>query len=325
MIYKAQLPKKVLDTTMMGLPIAARHTATIEIGDRFQMKTWRKITHTRETKSLHFVVDVEVVTTGADYIEVRDTAENNWEANGVWVANHQRGITTRLDKIDSIHKCAAAGWNTPKFGVPELPTLTELRFEFRRGKSDTLILDQTLEISPDYADEMAQIESERLRVEALHKTVPSLGSQMKEAQRMRGWNDDELAKVLGWSRKRVRAIMGGDERANQHEVSLIAAALGPIQADIDRWVGQEPLHVQLRARRESLGITQAELAERVGTTQGRIGDWERNSRTPGIEWLRRLASELGSFVVDGESERERAVRERAMATEWWKTDWTSAR
>lgn len=42
------------------------------------------------------------------------------------------------------------------------------------------------------------------------------------------------------------------------------------------------------ARRKSLGITQVMLAERVGTEQTRISEYERGAVTPGLEMALRM-------------------------------------
>ena len=53
----------------------------------------------------------------------------------------------------------------------------------------------------------------------------------------------------------------------------------------------------IRTRRASLNLSQAALADAIGTTQGRVGDWERGDRKPGIEWLEKLAAVLGPITI----------------------------
>jgi transcriptional regulator with XRE-family HTH domain len=48
----------------------------------------------------------------------------------------------------------------------------------------------------------------------------------------------------------------------------------------------------IRARRKELGITQVELAERTGFTQGAISAFERGDSVPSIATLAKLAEAL---------------------------------
>ena len=49
----------------------------------------------------------------------------------------------------------------------------------------------------------------------------------------------------------------------------------------------------IRDMRTAMGITQAQLADRMGTVQQRIAEWERGARTPSLESLFGLADALG--------------------------------
>ena len=65
---------------------------------------------------------------------------------------------------------------------------------------------------------------------------------------------------------------------------------------------------QVAARRAHLGLSQAELAERVGTTQSAIARLESGGRPPRIDTLLRIADALGCDLDvelrPRESERE---------------------
>ena len=61
------------------------------------------------------------------------------------------------------------------------------------------------------------------------------------------------------------------------------------------------LHEQIKARRTALGLTQRQLAEHIGTSQGRVGDWERGEVSPSLELIEKLAEHLGSFTIGGPS------------------------
>jgi transcriptional regulator with XRE-family HTH domain len=54
------------------------------------------------------------------------------------------------------------------------------------------------------------------------------------------------------------------------------------------------LGTKMRLRREQLGLSQVELARRMGLTQGRISEWESGARTQmNLQNLRSLARALG--------------------------------
>lgn len=59
------------------------------------------------------------------------------------------------------------------------------------------------------------------------------------------------------------------------------------------------LGARVRAERERLGLTQAELAERMGTTQPTVARLEAGGVTPSLDTLHRAAAALGlELVVD---------------------------
>jgi ribosome-binding protein aMBF1 (putative translation factor) len=56
---------------------------------------------------------------------------------------------------------------------------------------------------------------------------------------------------------------------------------------------------RVRSERERLGLTQAELAERMGTTQPTVARLEAGGVTPSLDTLHRAADALGlELVVD---------------------------
>lgn len=59
------------------------------------------------------------------------------------------------------------------------------------------------------------------------------------------------------------------------------------------------LGARVRAERERLGLTQSELAEKMGTTQPTIARLEAGGVTPSLDTLHRAADALGlELVVD---------------------------
>ena len=62
---------------------------------------------------------------------------------------------------------------------------------------------------------------------------------------------------------------------------------------------------QIKAARKKAGITQAELASRLGISFQGVAQWENDLRTPKIETLQKIADALGfGFLIkkDGEIE-----------------------
>lgn len=57
--------------------------------------------------------------------------------------------------------------------------------------------------------------------------------------------------------------------------------------------------MRLRVERETLGLTQAELAGRMGTTQPTVARLEAGGVTPSLDTLHRAAEALGlEMVID---------------------------
>lgn len=60
---------------------------------------------------------------------------------------------------------------------------------------------------------------------------------------------------------------------------------------------------QIRARRIEAGLTQEQLAEKVGSGQNRVSAWERGVTEPSLSTLYRLSEFLGSFTIESKSGR----------------------
>lgn len=97
--------------------------------------------------------------------------------------------------------------------------------------------------------------------------------------------------VEGFSMAKQSHIVITDARAKYHSLcgaSAITKCDNPPMMDSDKNGG--PNH--LRAWREFRGLSQAELAERVGTNQNMIGYLETGERGLSAKWLRKLAPAL---------------------------------
>jgi len=57
---------------------------------------------------------------------------------------------------------------------------------------------------------------------------------------------------------------------------------------------------QIRAARIEAGLTQEQLAEKIGSGQNRVSAWERGATSPNLSTLELIAAALGCrFVVGG--------------------------
>ena len=56
--------------------------------------------------------------------------------------------------------------------------------------------------------------------------------------------------------------------------------------------------MQIRKLRKSAGLTQAQLAEKVGVSQATVSEWERGDYLPGAQKLPALADALGCTISD---------------------------
>jgi len=55
--------------------------------------------------------------------------------------------------------------------------------------------------------------------------------------------------------------------------------------------------MNIKQKRESLGLTQKELAAKTGLSQAQISQWEIGLRTPSVDQLERLTEILEQFEI----------------------------
>ena len=55
---------------------------------------------------------------------------------------------------------------------------------------------------------------------------------------------------------------------------------------------------EIKILREKAGMTQAQLAEKMGTSQGAVALWETGARMPRADKLPKLAEILGCSIAD---------------------------
>jgi transcriptional regulator with XRE-family HTH domain len=57
-------------------------------------------------------------------------------------------------------------------------------------------------------------------------------------------------------------------------------------------------NIKIKAIREKRGLTQKQLADRLGVKQQNISDWERGERSPSVKNLKKLAEVLNCQIDD---------------------------
>lgn len=72
---------------------------------------------------------------------------------------------------------------------------------------------------------------------------------------------------------------------------------------------KEATGVRIRKLRKSCGMTQKELAERIGVASSMIGQWENGNRNPRLCTLSKIASACGTSVLFLTEELDNAVTE----------------
>jgi transcriptional regulator with XRE-family HTH domain len=78
--------------------------------------------------------------------------------------------------------------------------------------------------------------------------------------------------------------------------------------------GTQNIQLAIRAARNERGLTQGELAARVGVSQGTISFWENGTETPTVEHLIVLALELPE-IIESFDGRERDLLRRVLRLE----------
>lgn len=59
----------------------------------------------------------------------------------------------------------------------------------------------------------------------------------------------------------------------------------------------DPLIKELRRIRASRGISQAQIAEKIGTNRETVCGWENGASSPSLHWLRRWVQALGLTIT----------------------------
>lgn len=59
-----------------------------------------------------------------------------------------------------------------------------------------------------------------------------------------------------------------------------------------------PLGERIKLARQAAGISQEELAEKIGTKQSQVWRWESNRAEPRISFLKKIAEVTGVPLID---------------------------
>ena len=77
-----------------------------------------------------------------------------------------------------------------------------------------------------------------------------------------------------------------------------AADVSRIAKEVKSMNYQQRVQEALRGARESAGLSQQELADRIGVSRPRISEWELGTRTPGLETIIKIAQAAGLKASD---------------------------
>jgi ribosome-binding protein aMBF1 (putative translation factor) len=94
----------------------------------------------------------------------------------------------------------------------------------------------------------------------------------------------------------------GHSRANAQGFDYGLRTMAESASEKGGEMAREPLGTRLRSLRERAGMSQTQLAEKIGTDQGTVSRWERSLAEPPVTMLERIAFALdlsvGALLVD---------------------------
>lgn len=124
---------------------------------------------------------------------------------------------------------------------------------------------------------------------------PAAGAVVGAARAAHAVSRAELGELLDVSGESVRRWENGSSRPSPAAVARLVDLLRLDEADLERAVVKRApatLGDRLRRARSAAGLTQAEVAERVGVAQETYAGWERNRSRPAAGQVRPLARAL---------------------------------
>ena len=134
----------------------------------------------------------------------------------------------------------------------------------------------------------------RLRREI--RTTP-FGSELRRLREERGWTQGQLAKRAGLGWRLISAYEARSTYPRPRTLAALARGLGVSHERLEQQLPPEPKTTpfgrELKRLREELGLTQTQLAERIGRESSNISAYERGQQRPGVNTLPALAGALG--------------------------------
>ena len=119
------------------------------------------------------------------------------------------------------------------------------------------------------------------------------GSRLKALRKKAGLTQEELADVLGISYMTVRRWEAGKASPRVEDIPSIAQALGVPEADLLDTNASIPFGANLKALRRKAGLTQSQLADKIGVSLLTLFRWEKDERQPRMSEIKALAKALG--------------------------------
>lgn len=122
----------------------------------------------------------------------------------------------------------------------------------------------------------------------------SIGKQIKAMRKIRGLTQKELAEKCSMADSAVRKYESGKIVPKIEMLKRIADALEmPVGAFLPSMGLGESTGSRIKIARARQGVTQAELAEKMGVTPQSISQYERNIINPKPETIKKFADALG--------------------------------
>ena len=119
------------------------------------------------------------------------------------------------------------------------------------------------------------------------------GARLKALRKKAGLTQEELADVLGISYMTVRRWEAGKASPRVEDIPSIAQALGVPEADLLDTNASIPFGANLKALRRKAGLTQSQLADKIGVSLLTLFRWEKDERQPRMSEIKALAKALG--------------------------------
>ncbi len=153
--------------------------------------------------------------------------------------------------------------------------------------------------------------------------LTTIGERIKALRELKGLTQEELAEKIGTLEAAISRWERGKNEPFPKQIPLLAREL---EVDAALIVLGKPLEVALaelttgeriKALREIKGLTQEELAEKIGTVKATISKWERGENEPYPQNIQRLAKELKvseALILTGNHNDLKKVRSRPIST-----------